>query len=100
MAVHADVLANLSRGVNAKSYSGNYSGRMYVKAPKLKASFMKELLNEGPTLVTLEKAITKIIRRYLVSNPGLDKVMIARTNLLAAFGQLAVKIGKLWRRRW
>ena len=81
-------------GSSTTSYNGAYTGRMSVKAPKLKSGTIKELQIEGPTLNMLEKALIRILRHYNVDKPELDKIMVARTNLLAAFGRLALRIGR------
>ena len=77
----------------AVCHAGAYTGRSSAKAPKLKPNCMKELQSEVPTLVRLEKTISAILRHYVVKNPDLDKVMIARTMLLAGFGRCLVRVG-------
>ena len=74
-------------------FSGPYTGRTTATAPKLQAGCLKELAVEGATLVKLDKVVTKWIRHYVIQNPSVDKVMLARRDLFSQIGKLALKVG-------
>ena len=75
--------------------TGSYTARTQVKAPKMKPNHIKQLQAEVAALCASEKALVSILSLYLVPNANRDKIMVARTNLLATFGKLAMRIGAL-----
>ena len=73
--------------------TGCYTARTQVKAPKMKPNHIKQLQAEVAALCASEKALVSILSLYPVPNANRDKIMVARTNLLAAFGKMAIRIG-------
>jgi len=67
--------------------------RAQVSAPRFPAGCMKELAAEGGTLLKLDKLAAKLVRHYVIENPAVDKVMLARRDLFASIGKLAQKLG-------
>jgi len=76
------------------STGSQFEGRKAaVVALKMKPTILKELSSELSLIRKLEGAIKELLRHYPVKNPGLDKVMSARSQLFSNFVKLALKIG-------
>ena len=72
--------------------TGAYTARQQVKAPKIRPNLIKQLQTEVAAVCNMEKALLSVLTHYTVPNANQDKIMIARTNLLAAFGKTGLRV--------